>query len=89
MALLLAMLAAAASGFRLPTTFTFSSGRSRWAAARARGPSRLTMLARTPARPPQRPHTKVPVTKPGQYDISALRTNQQLAGKVMGVYDGQ
>lgn len=82
------MLAAGATGFgfRLPTTH---SGSSHSRAARRAPPRSLTMLARTPARPPQRPHTKVPVSAPGQYDLSSLRTNQQLTGRVMGIYDGQ
>lgn len=47
------------------------------------------MLVRTPARPPQRPHSQVPVQAPGQHDLPSLRTNQQLSGRVLGVYEGR
>lgn len=80
--LLLLLLPALASGFgqaafHLP------------ASARRSGPSSVRMLARTPVRPPQRPHSKVPVQAPGQHDLASLRTNQPLAGRVLGVYDGR
>jgi hypothetical protein len=47
------------------------------------------MLARVPIRPPQRPHSKVPIKAPGQHNLPSLQTNQRLTGAVLGVYDGR
>lgn len=73
-------------GLGLATAFHFPIPTT---TVRPRGPAPLRMLARTPARPPQRPHSKVPVSAPGPHDLPSLTTNQRLTGKVLGVYEGR